>query len=715
MNSKCSLLLVLVLLNSIAFGQHDPKALKDWQDQKYSMFIHFGVYSVLGGVWDGKPATRNVSEQIQAHAGIYSDEYARVAKRFNPDNWNPDSIVSLAKKAGMRSIVITSKHHDGFCLFKTNTTDFNIVDASPYKRDIIKELSDACKRGGLRFGLYFSLIDWHFPQASPISSSNSDYITPEHVAYNKKQITELLSNYGPISELWFDMGSQSAKESKDLADVVHKLQPNCMIGSRIGNDMGDFTVMGDNQEPDYVIGVPWQSPASFFDETWGYRSFQKRGSEEDKVREKLTSLIQVTSRGGNFLLNIGPKGDGSVVPFEKDVLLTIGDWLKKNQEAIYGTNPDPFHVAFKWGSLTSRPNKIYLHLLHQPENGQINLPGLTGKIKSAYVLGENKMAKYSQTAAGVTVTVPLGLEVSKEFKVIVLEFSNGYQVPPANSITKTNAPLLLNAHNSFKHYSNSGIDYSNRYQSTVKESWDINPLQNSTLLPTIYYTNEEKGKVLDLESGGKTVEVNLTGGKEEQLLNDPTTISFGPIYQSGFFYSGPGGVHGNLADIAKDKPWPNAKSPLWSEKKDWKNNATYDLPAEMNSATYLLQEITSEKEQSYLIGITSGDAVTVSLNGVVLAEHNNPFKEKSLKDVILLPLKKGVNKLVVKYYNGFQKSTVLGIDNSIEQVYFKKELKSFEVQKGKNYPLSWQLHKPYSPHTTMGLYNAWIALTTITK
>ncbi|RZM02163.1 MAG: hypothetical protein EOO88_57330, partial [Pedobacter sp.] len=370
------------------------------------MFIHFGVYSVLGGVWDGKPATRNVSEQIQAHAGIYSDEYARVAKRFNPDNWNPDSIVSLAKKAGMRSIVITSKHHDGFCLSKTNTTDFNIVDASPYKRDIIKELSDACKRGGLRFGLYFSLIDWHFPQASPISSSNSDYITPEHVAYNKKQITELLSNYGPISELWFDMGSQSAKESKDLADVVHKLQPNCMIGSRIGNDMGDFTVMGDNQEPDYVIGVPWQSPASFFDETWGYRSFQKRGSEEDKVREKLTSLIQVTSRGGNFLLNIGPKGDGSVVPFEKDVLLTIGQWLKKNQEAIYGTNPDPFHVAFKWGSLTSRPNKIYLHLLHQPENGQINLPGLTGKIKSAYVLGENKMAKYSQTAAGVTVTVP---------------------------------------------------------------------------------------------------------------------------------------------------------------------------------------------------------------------------------------------------------------------------------------------------------------------
>jgi len=709
------ILLVLVFVNSMAFGQHDPKALKDWQDQKYSMFIHFGIYSVLGGVWNGKPATRNVSEQIQAHAGIYSDEYANIARQFNPEKWNPDSIVNLAKKAGMRSIVITSKHHDGFCMFKTNTTDFNVVDASPYKRDIIKELSEACKRGGLRFGLYFSLIDWHFPQASPISSSNSDYITPEHVEYNKKQITELLSNYGPISELWFDMGSQSAKESKDLADIVHKLQPNCMIGSRIGNDMGDFNVMGDNQEPDYVIGVPWQSPASFFDETWGYRSFQKRGKEEDKVKEKLTSLIQVASRGGNFLLNIGPKGDGSVVEFEKDVLLTIGKWLNKNKESIYGTNPDPFHVSFKWGSLTSRPNKIYLHVLNEPENGRINLPGLTGKIKSAYILAENKKVKFTQTATGVDLTLPAGLAISKEFKVVVLEFSNGFQVPPANIIVEGPAAVKLNSHNSFKHYSSSGIDYSNRYQSTVKESWAIKPLQTTSITPTIFYTDEEKGKSLDVEISGKISTVSLTGGKEEKLNNDPSTISFGPLYQSGFFYSGPGGVHGNLSDITIAKPWPNSNSPAWEKKTNWKNNESYELPAERNTATYLLQEITSDKDQPYLIGVTSGDAVTVSLNGVVLAEHNNPFKEKSLKDVILLPLKKGLNKLVVKYYNGFQKTTVVGIANNIDQIYYRKALNSIDVQKGLYYPFSWQLHKPYSPHTTIGLYNAWIDLNTLTK
>jgi alpha-L-fucosidase len=701
---------LLLLVNVFAFGQHDPKALKDWQDQKYSMFIHFGVYSELGGVWKGKPSYRNVSEQIQAHAGIYSDEYEEVAKIFNPSKWNPDSIVSLAKKAGMRSIVITSKHHDGFCMFKTNTTDFNIVDFSPYGKDVLKELSAACKRGGLRFALYFSLIDWHFPQASPISGSNSDYITPEHFELNKKQITELLTNYGPVSELWFDMGSQSAKESRELRDLVHKLQPDCMIGSRIGNDMGDFNVMGDNQEPDYVIGVPWQSPASFFDETWGYRSFQKRGKEEDKVKEKLKSLIQVASRGGNFLLNIGPKGDGTVVDFERDVLLTIGKWLEKNSKAIYGTDPDPFHIAFKWGSLTSRTNKIYLHLLSAPENGQIILPGLTGKIKGVTVLGENSKPKYSQNADGVKIIIPAGLDIVKEYKVIAIEFVNGFKVPPANIVVDAVKPLVLNSHNAFKHYSSSGVDYSNRFQSTVKESWSLSPVKNETLTPVVYFTENEKEKSIDLEIDGKVTVVPLKGGDAEPLKNDPSSLSWGPIYQSGSYYSGPGGVHGNLKDVDVTKPWPGDKGVVWEKKSDWKNNVEYEVKADKSTATYLLQEITSEKDQPVLVGITSGDAVTVSLNGQILDEHNNPFKVKMMHDVILLPLKKGKNQLIVKFYNGFEKSSTIGIATDVKQVIYHKTLKPLVVEKGRYYPVSWKLHDPLSPHTTLGLPNVRLEL-----
>lgn len=710
MKQRSFFVIALILLaRTVVFGQHDPKALKEWQDQKYSMFIHFGVYSVLGGVWQGKPSYRNVSEQIQAHAGIYSDEYERVAKTFDPEKWDPDAIVSLAKQAGMRSIVITSKHHDGFCMFKTATTDFNIVDFTPYKRDLLKELSDACKRGGLKFGLYFSLIDWHFPQASPISGSNSDYITPEHFEFNKKQVTELLTNYGPVSELWFDMGSQSPKESREMRDLVHRLQPDCMIGSRIGNDMGDFNVMGDNQEPDYVIGVPWQSPASFFDETWGYRSFQKRGKEEDKIREKLASLIRVASRGGNFLLNIGPKGDGTVVEFERDVLLAIGKWLDKNKEAIYGTDPDPFHIPFKWGSLTSRRDQIYLHLMSRPENNQIFLPGLTGKIKGIRILGTNDKPKYSQNASGVSITVPAGLGIEEAYQVLAIDFSNGYHVPPANILSNAQGTLVLDGHNAFKHYSSSGIDYSNRYQSTVKESWTLQPARNETLIPVIYFTANEKGRAIDLEINGKVSVVRFDGGDKEQL-NAGTAITWGPLYQSGHYYSGPGGVHGNLKNIDVTRPWPEDKSPVWTRKDSWKNGESYEVPMDKNSATYLLQEIESDKDQPYLVGITSGDAVTVSLNGQILAEHNNPFKEKEMKDLVLLPLKKGKNQLIVKFYNGFQKSSTIGISRDVEQVIYKKQLKPLQVERGKYYPFSWQLHDPYSPHTTLNIPNVRLEL-----
>ncbi|MDR0815120.1 MAG: alpha-L-fucosidase, partial [Bacteroidales bacterium] len=228
---------IILLLSIILFplrGQTTPETLQQWKGDKYSMFIHWGIYSELGGVWKGKQISYGLSEQIQAHAGIYSDVYAQVAKRFNPVLWNPDSVVLLAKQAGMRSIVITSKHHDGFCMFHSAHTDYNVVDATPYKHDVVGELSAACARHGLKFGLYFSLIDWHYPQASPISSHNSDIITPEHFEFNKKQIRELLTNYGPISELWFDMGSHSFEQSLEMRHLVHSLQPDCMIGSRLG-------------------------------------------------------------------------------------------------------------------------------------------------------------------------------------------------------------------------------------------------------------------------------------------------------------------------------------------------------------------------------------------------------------------------------------------------------------------------------------------------
>ncbi|WP_109695562.1 alpha-L-fucosidase [Chitinophaga deserti] len=690
-------------------AQIDPAALQQWRDRKYSMFIHFGVYSKLGGVWENKQISRGLSEQIRAHAaGLYSDAYEEVAQGFNPDRWNPDSIASLAKRAGMGSVVITSKHHDGFALWDCAFTKFDIMDATPYKRDILKELSDACRRQGIAFGLYFSLIDWHFPPAMPISGHNSDSITPAHHTYNMQQMTELLTKYGPVSELWFDMGQMTRQQSEEMRALVHKLQPNCLIGSRIGNNQGDFTVMGDNQEPDYIIGVPWQSPASFFHETWGYRSWQERGDINAKIREKLTSLVKVASRGGNFLLNIGPRGDGTVVEFERDVLLTIGQWLNQHRDAIYGTAPDPFHVAFDWGSITSRNNKLYLHLMNRPANNAILLPGLKGNVTMAQLMGKGTKLKYTAGKDGLQIQLPENLDMSGLFQVIELTLPNGYTVPPAN-IRALTPGLTLDNSNAFPYFSNATIDYNTNFTSTIKNAWALEPQRSGTNRPTLTYSKEEQGRTIDLQLGSTSTAVRLEGGKAVQLNNDIASLQTGPIHVLGPLYSGVGGTHGSLTDVDLSKPWPRQDGKRWTAHPEWKNGTQYSLeaqrPAGAMTAHYLLQEITAPTARNVLVKITSGDAIMVFLNGKQLLLQNNPLREPRMDHYILLPLQAGKNQLSVKLFNYFLNAVPFNIDFNVPQEVYQLTLPEVRLQKGTYFPVSWQLHNPSTPHDEMGLPN----------
>ena len=383
----------LLLVAQVAAAQQKPNP--DWLNQKYSMFIHFGLYSEFGGVWKGQPVKEGYSEQIQSFARIPKEEYAAMAQNFNPVKWNADEIVSLAKAAGMKSIVFTSKHHDGFCMYHSKYTDYNIVDATPFKRDAMKELSEACQRQGVKFAVYFSLIDWHFP-GNTITPHNADAVTPEHHRFNMKQVEEIMTQYGPVSEIWFDMGSLTGEQSKELYDLVTRLQPQCMISGRLGNDRGDFSVMGDNQIPDYKIGTPWQTAASFFKETWSYRSWQERGSLDAKVDEKLLGMINVISRGGNYLLNIGPRGDGSVVEFERDALLKMGGWVNRYAEAIYSTTANPFDHAPAWGDITRKGNTLYLFVEHMPANRTIELNGVLGNASRAILLADSRALPLKQ-------------------------------------------------------------------------------------------------------------------------------------------------------------------------------------------------------------------------------------------------------------------------------------------------------------------------------
>ena len=638
-------LLMVALVCIGASAQIAQEAYNKWHQNKFSMFIHFGLYSVYGGVYNGKPVTFGYSEQIQSFAGIFSDWYADTALQFDPVKFNADEIVSLAKAAGMRSIVITTKHHDGFCMFNTATTEYNSVNATPSKRDYVKELSDACRRGGINFAMYYSLIDWNFPHAYPISSHNCDFITPQHHEFSKAQITELLTNYGPVSELWFDMGSNQPEQSKELYELVHKLQPDCMVSGRLGNGWYDFAVMADNKYPEGALQAPWQSAASMFDETWSYRSWQKRGDKHEKAMEKLRSLINVVSHGGNFLLNIGPRGDGSVVEFESDVLKEIGAWLKVNGEAIYGTEASPFREDFAWGKSTRKGNKLYLILSGEyPTNGtiELNLPG--------YKLQDSKGVLTSANMKGSKLLLDLPEKAYNNQNIEVVELTFDREVLPqiASNTTRTS------------NYSYDCFDYYSNYRSTVSYEWRL-PKKNTTKVE-LTYTPEELGKEITMNEQA----VTLKGGKAITLKIDPKT-QWGKRYVCGpefNLFDRASTIEANLNKV------PLRKGGEWKEVTEEK----ITLPVNIIEDYYLMQTVESPKEQDILLDVAAGNGIELFVNGTSVMKHLNPYRCKYREEKVLVHLKKGTNQLVLRAYNRFEKETTLMLCPSLEQMIYRQSV-----------------------------------------
>ena len=648
---KVLTLMLAALLCIGASAQIAQDAFNKWHQNKYSMFIHFGLYSEYGGVYEGKPVTFGYSEQIQSFAGIFSDWYGDTALKFNPEKFNADEIVALAKEAGMRSIVITTKHHDGFCMFKTATTDYNSVDATPTKRDYVKEISDACRRGGINFAIYFSLIDWHFPHAYPISSHNCDFITPQHHEFTKAQVTELLTNYGPVSELWFDMGSNRPEQSKELYELVHKLQPNCMVSGRLGNGWYDFAVMADNTYPEGALQAPWQSAASMFDETWSYRSWQERGDKHVKAMEKLRSLINVVSHGGNFLLNIGPRGDGSVVEFESEVLKEIGAWLKENGEAIYGTEASPFREDFAWGKSTRKGNKLYLILSGEyPANGMIelSLPG--------YKLQDSKGNLTSASMKGNKLNVNLPQNAYNDETIQVIELTFDREVLPQTSANSTRTA----------NYSYDCFDYYSNYRSTVSYEWAL-AKKNATKL-ALTYTPQELGKEIEMTTSGndKAQLVKLEGGKAITLKIDPKT-KWGKRYICGPEF--------NLFDRASTIEASMDKVPL-RKGGEWKEvtEEKITLPVNLIEDYYMMQTVESPKAQDILLDVAAGNAIEVYVNGVSVMKHNNPYRCKYREEKVLVHLEKGTNQIILRAYNRFEKETTILLRPSTEQVIYKQDV-----------------------------------------
>ena len=397
-----------------------------WRDARFGMFIHWGAYSMLGGVYKGDTC-RGGAEWVMDKLDIPIPDYEKIVAKFNPVKFNADDWVSMAKDAGMKYIVLTAKHHEGFCMWDTKVTNYNIMDFTPFKRDIVKELSEACKKQGIKFCFYYSIVDWHNPQAqAPLfpnynaGQKDSTAINPEFPEYFenylKPQIKELLTNYGDIGVVWFDgdwIPDYTSKMGKELYTFIREIQPNTIVNNRV--DKGRTGMSGINKEGQFAgdFGTPEQEiPATGISSdwescitmngSWGYKPSDHNWKSSEAL---IRNLIDIVSKGGNFLLNVGPSSEGLFPTESIERLKAMGVWIKTNGESIYGAKASPYDRP-EWGRYTCKSGIIYAHVFDWPEDGVLTL-NKNIKVKSASLLASpNTELKVKNDDSGVSVLLP---------------------------------------------------------------------------------------------------------------------------------------------------------------------------------------------------------------------------------------------------------------------------------------------------------------------
>jgi alpha-L-fucosidase len=387
------------------------RRLQWWREARFGMFIHWGLYALPAGQWKGERIP-GLGEWIMWHAKIPPEEYEQLAAQFNPVQFDADAWAALAARAGMKYLVITAKHHDGFAMFDSACSEYDIVDATPYAHDVMADLSEACAKHGLELCFYYSQSqDWHAPGGAGHWQRGDkwyhDQPDPEAFAHYldvkaEPQVREILTQYGPLGLIWFDTPvCITPEQSRRFAALVHELQPDCLVNGRVGHDLGDYRSLGDNQIPRGPVEGDWETPATLND-TWGFRSDDHNWKS---VEELLHLLVDLASKGVNYLLNVGPTAEGLIPPESVERLEAIGRWMDVNGEAIHGSGPNPWPWEFEWGRVTTKPGRLYLHLYEWPS--ELRLNGLRSTVTGARLLAEPAQAlELEQSGDGLTLKLP---------------------------------------------------------------------------------------------------------------------------------------------------------------------------------------------------------------------------------------------------------------------------------------------------------------------
>jgi alpha-L-fucosidase len=414
------------------------KRMQWWREARFGLFIHWGPYAIWGGEYHGHQQKRGGAEWIMNRCKIPVAEYQQVASSFNPVNYNPESWVLLAKEAGMKYIVITSKHHDGFAMFKSSASKFNIADFTPYKKDVLEALAKACKKHDMKLGFYYSQAqDWNNPGGAVARKVSAEgWENPDsaridaYTAANKghwdpaqltstmdeyvnrvaiPQVKELLTNYGEVAVLWWDTPTGMTDDNALKLQELLKLQPNIITNDRLKRP----NFPGDTGSPEQKIpgadeldGRDWETCMTM-NGTWGYRTNDDKWKSPETL---IRNLCDIASKGGNYLLNVGPDALGQIPQPSIERLKAVGAWMKVNSEAIYATKASPFGIL-PWGRCTKKEVNgntiLYLSVFDWPKDGKLYIPGLNQPVKSVVILASGKPLKSKSTSEGLTIELPV--------------------------------------------------------------------------------------------------------------------------------------------------------------------------------------------------------------------------------------------------------------------------------------------------------------------